>query len=159
MQVRRTTGRQRIMAIGGVLLATAMIAAGCGGDDESSDDTDTATTTTQSTSEDTSGEDGASGETESTGGGTELDLGVEQGELKFDKTELTAPAGKVTIKFDNPDSIPHNVAVKDGEDVKGESELISKDTVELTVDLEPGEYEFYCTPHEGAGMKGTLTIT
>jgi plastocyanin len=29
----------------------------------------------------------------------------------------------------------------------------------VTVELEPGEYTFYCTPHRGAGMTGTLTVT
>lgn len=101
-------------------------------------------------------------ETPAAGGDEEvgevLELAAVPGELKFDKTELTAPAGKVTFRFDNPDTIAHNVAVRAGDETIAESDLITKDAVDLTVDLEPGTYEFVCTPHVSAGMKGTLTI-
>ena len=51
--------------------------------------------------------------------------------LAFDKTELEAKPGKVTIDFTNPSAIPHNVVIeKDGEELAG-SELIAegKDSV------------------------------
>ncbi len=97
------------------------------------------------------------------GGETALDVAADpSGALKFDKTELTAPAGSVVIHFTNDSEVPHNLSVEgDGVDVEGETFQGggSKDT---TLDnLAPGTYTFYCSVpgHEQAGMKGTLTIT
>jgi plastocyanin len=50
------------------------------------------------------------------------------------------------------------VIEQDGERIGG-TDLISNDSADVTVELEPGEYTFYCTPHRGAGMTGTLTVT
>jgi plastocyanin len=65
----------------------------------------------------------------------------------------------VTFRFTNPDSLGHDFVIeKDGERIGG-TELISNDSAEVTVTLEPGEYTYICTPHESAGMTGTLTVT
>jgi plastocyanin len=97
------------------------------------------------------------------GATTELDVAADAGgQLKFDKTELTAPAGKVVIHFTNDSDVPHNLSVEDG-GVEVEGETFqgggTKDTV--LDDLAPGTYTFYCSVpgHEAAGMKGVLTIT
>lgn len=146
-----------------VLLAALMLAA-CGGDDDSSGDEggseDTAAETVDDaaeTTEDTGGEAG----TDAAGAGAKLELGVKGNELKFDKTELTAAAGTVTIRLTNASSIQHNVALEsaDGETL-GEGELVADGGVsEVTAELEPGTYTYYCTPHKSAGMTGTLTVT
>ena len=81
------------------------------------------------------------------GEATVVEVGVVEGELKFDKTELTAPAGKITLKLNNTDTIQHNIAVE-GES----SDLVSEGTTEVTVDLEPDEYEFVCDPQAPAGI-------
>jgi plastocyanin len=83
------------------------------------------------------------------------------GQLKFDKNQLTAPAGTVTITMTNPAPVPHNVALRgNGVDEKGDVvQGKQKSTVEAKV--QPGaSYEFYCSVpgHEQGGMKGTLTI-
>jgi outer membrane protein assembly factor BamB/plastocyanin len=88
-----------------------------------------------------------------------IEVGVVEGELRFDPSELTAQAGEVTFRFTNPDSLGHDFVIeKDGERIGG-TELISNDSAEVTVTLEPGEYTYICTPHESAGMTGTLTVT
>jgi len=82
----------------------------------------------------------------------------------FDETELTAPAGRIIIEFDNKDGgIVHNVHVFKGEDAEGEdigaTELEAgpiKQTLELN--LEPGAYFYQCDAHI-ATMSGTLTVT
>ena len=81
------------------------------------------------------------------------------GALAFDTTELTASAGEVTIELVNDSGIPHNVEVE-GNGVEEESDTITSGSTDLTVDLEPGEYEFYCAVdgHKDAGMEGTLTV-
>ena len=54
---------------------------------------------------------------------------------------------------------PHNIAVRgNGVDEKGP--VVSTGTSEVTVDLQPGEYEFYCSVpgHGEGGMKGKLIV-
>ena len=81
------------------------------------------------------------------------------GALTFDQTELTAPAGEVTIQLMNDSGTPHNVEIE-GNGVEETSETITEGMTELTVTLEPGEYEYYCAVdgHKDAGMEGTLTV-
>jgi plastocyanin len=92
-------------------------------------------------------------------GGT-LQLAADPTELKFDKTELTSKPGVVTIDFDNPAPLEHNVAVeKEGKEL-GVSELIAEAKTSVTVELEPGTYTFLCTVpgHAEAGMEGKLVV-
>ena len=82
--------------------------------------------------------------------------------LKFDKSELSASAGDVTITMDNPDGngMPHDVAIEgDGVDATGEV-VQPGGTSEVSADLKPGTYTFYCSvgQHRQAGMEGTLTV-
>jgi plastocyanin len=139
-----------------VLASLALVAAGCGGDD--SDDSG-------SSGDSSSGAQGNGADTsESTGGGgggaSKLKLTADPGgALKFDKTELTAKPGKVTIVMDNPSSVPHAVEVE-GDGVEEETKTLTKGTADVTVDLKAGKYEFYCPVdgHRAAGMEGTLTV-
>jgi plastocyanin len=83
------------------------------------------------------------------------------GTTRFDKADLTANAGQVTITMTNPSPVPHNVALRgNGVDEKGEVvQGDGKSTVEAM--LEPGlSYEFYCSVpgHEQGGMRGTLNV-
>jgi plastocyanin len=94
------------------------------------------------------------------GGGQQIALAAPaDGSLKFDKSTLSAKAGKVTINFDNPSSNPHAVEVE-GKGVEEQSDTVTKDKTSVTVDLKPGKYEFYCPVdgHRQAGMEGTLTV-
>jgi plastocyanin len=82
--------------------------------------------------------------------------------LKFDTSELTASAGDVTITMDNPEGngMPHDVAIEgDGVDAAGEV-VQPGGTSEVSADLKPGTYTFYCSvgQHRQAGMEGTLTV-
>ena len=91
--------------------------------------------------------------------GDAIEVGVVEGALRFDPSELNAEAGEVTFRFNNTESTPHDFVIrKDGERIGG-TELISEESAEVTVELEPGEYTYVCTPHESAGMTGTLTVT
>ncbi|MCW2926241.1 MAG: blue (type 1) copper domain protein [Thermoleophilia bacterium] len=138
-----------------VLLAAVMFAA-CGGDDDSSsDDSTSSSKSTESTTEDTGGGDDAAA------GGNKLELGVDGNNLKFDKEELTASAGSVTLTLNNTSTIPHNVGIedKDGKSL-GEGEIVGDgETSTVTVDLKPGEYTYYCSPHKSSGMTGKLTVS
>lgn len=134
------------------ILATALVSA-CGSDSSSSKDSssDTPAATTSDTSSSDSSDSAAADNT--------LEIDVKSGTMEFEKTEATAKAGKITITSKNPDAVPHNIAIE-GNGVKEEGELVTNgDTSTITVDLKPGTYEFYCTPHRTIGMKGTLTVT
>jgi plastocyanin len=132
-------------------IALALAAAflgGCGGGD---DDESAATATPEATQE----------EPAAAAGGETLALGApEDGALVFDKSELEAPAGSVTIEFSNPSPVPHAVAIE-GNGVNETGETVTEsDAAPLTVELEAGEYTFYCPVggHRAAGMEGTLTV-
>ena len=95
------------------------------------------------------------------GGGQTLQLAADpSGALKFDKTSLEATAGKVTIDFTNDSSLPHNVKFQ-GPGVEDEgTDTITGSSTSLTLDLQPGEYTFYCSVdgHRAAGMEGKLVV-
>jgi plastocyanin len=146
-----------------ILLLTAIASpvAGCGGDDDDGGGgggggggADTAAGTTETQTEDTGG--GASG-----GAAQTLKISADPGgALKFDKTSLSAKAGKVTIEMDNPSDLPHAVEIE-GNGVEVAGDTVTKDGVsKATADLKPGEYDFYCPVgnHRDAGMEGTLTV-
>lgn len=133
-----------------LLLLLALIAVGCGDDDD--DDSGSAAPEPTTTQEE---EPAAGG-----GGAQTLTLVADPGgALKFDKTELTAKPGEVTIVMDNPSDVPHAVEVE-GNGVEEETETLTGGKAELTVDLKAGEYKFYCPVgnHAQAGMEGSLIV-
>jgi plastocyanin len=94
------------------------------------------------------------------GGGEALTLTADPGgNISWEPGELSAAAGSVTIKLVNESDVPHAVEVE-GNGVEEESETITAGETELTVDLEAGEYVFYCPvgQHRQNGMEGTLTV-
>ena len=142
------------------LTCAAFAIAGCGGSDDdnssSSSSQSSDTTAQQPTTPAASNGGGGGG-----GGSQNIQLSADpSGQLKFDKSSLSAKAGSVTITMDNPSPVAHAVAVEgNGVDKDGETvDMGGKSSV--TVDLKPGKYTFYCPVdgHEDAGMKGTLTV-
>ena len=147
----------RALSLIALLCAFAIPIAGCGGDDDdggSSGGGGSTSTGTTSTSEDTGAASGG-------GGGQTLKIAADpSGALKFDKSSLTAKAGKVTIVMDNPSDVPHAVEIE-GNGVEEEGETVEKGGVsKASADLKAGKYEFYCPVdgHKEAGMEGTLTV-
>jgi plastocyanin len=131
------------------VLVAALAFVACGSDDD--DDTAAETTPAETTE---AGGGGGGG-----GGGEALTVTADpDGNLSWEPTELTAPAGPVTIELDNPSPVAHDVAIE-GNGVEEKSDLVTDGTATVTADLKPGEYKYYCTVtgHEEAGMTGTLT--
>jgi plastocyanin len=123
-----------------VVASAALVAAGCGSDDGGG-----------------SGAGGAS----SSGSSAGLDISApSDGAKKFDATALTAKAGKVTVKFSNPSSVPHGVTI-DGNGTESASDVVTGADTSFSVDLKPGKYTFYCPvgDHRAEGMQGTLTVS
>jgi plastocyanin len=130
------------------LAPLAFAACGGGGDNETTSAT-TGATTTQA---------GGGG-----GGGQTLQLAADpSGNLAYQQNSLSAKAGQVTIDFDNPAQIGHDVCVQDSSGKNlGCSDVVTGSNTTLSVDLsKPGDYTYYCSVdgHEAAGMKGTLTV-
>jgi plastocyanin len=145
--------RKLPLALAVLALAVLGVAA-CGGD---SGDDRAEETTAQTTTPETTGEEQAGG-----GGGGSISVEADpNGDLAYTSGPLTASAGEVEIDFDNPATVPHDVRVEDegGEDLGG-TEVITNDTASATVDLEAGEYTYFCSVpgHREAGMEETLTV-
>jgi plastocyanin len=123
-----------------LIAAIAVLAfAGCGGDDE---------------------EPASGGSSSSGSGGENLAISADAGgALKFDKSELTAPAGKVTITMANPSDVPHNVVI-DADGAKAGATVGNGEDSVASADLQAGEYQYYCAVgnHRAEGMEGTLTL-
>jgi plastocyanin len=107
-------------------------------------------------------EEGEAGQAEAAeGGGGALTLAADPGgDLSFDKQSLEAPVGEVTLRMENPSSLPHNVSIEgDGVDEEGET-VQEGGTSEVSARLRAGEYTFYCSVpgHQEGGMEGTLTV-
>jgi plastocyanin len=95
------------------------------------------------------------------GGGGKLTLAADPGgELRFDARALEARAGRVTIRMENPSSVPHNVSIEGG-GIDEEGKTVGQGgTSSVTAELRRGEYDFYCSVagHRQGGMEGTLTV-
>jgi plastocyanin len=151
--------RKPLLIFAAALASLALIAAGCGGDDNNDSGGG------GGSSSDSSGAQGNGADTTETttgggGGATKLKLVADPGgALKFDKTELSAKPGKVTITMDNESDVPHAVEVE-GKGVEEETKTVTGGSADVTVDLKAGKYEFYCPVdgHRAAGMEGTLTV-
>ena len=66
----------------------------------------------------------------------------------------------MTINYDNPQSIPHDVAVEDPRVRSRRDGARLGGSTSTTVELQPGTYTFFCDVpgHREGGMEGTLTV-
>jgi uncharacterized cupredoxin-like copper-binding protein len=141
------------------LASLALVACGSSSDDSSS------TTATgggqESSAEATTPEKESAGGGASAGGSTVSIEADPNGDLAYTTTSASAKAGKVTVDFNNPQELTHDVQIEDssGKEVGG-TELIAGGSDSATVNLEPGTYTFFCSVpgHREAGMEGTLTV-
>ncbi|XP_058098364.1 plastocyanin [Magnolia sinica] len=97
----------------------------------------------------------------------EVLLGGSDGSLAFLPNEFSVSAGE-KIVFKNNAGFPHNVVfdedeVPSGVDVSkismSEEDLLNGpgEVYSVTLDAK-GTYSFYCSPHQGAGMTGKVTV-
>ncbi|XP_074555686.1 plastocyanin-like [Curcuma longa] len=94
-------------------------------------------------------------------------LGTDTGELAFVPNSFSVAAGE-KIVFKNNAAFPHNVVfdedeipagVDAGGISMGEEDLLNAPGETYSVTLkEKGTYSFYCSPHQGAGMVGKVTV-
>jgi plastocyanin len=82
------------------------------------------------------------------------------GQLAYASKQATAEAGQLKIESKNDAQIPHDIALEgNGVNEKGET-VQDGGTSEIEVDLDAGEYTYYCTVpgHRAGGMEGKLTV-
>lgn len=98
----------------------------------------------------------------SAAGASSLSLAADpEGQLKFDKSSLTAKAGTVKLTFTNASSLAHNVTVESSAGASvGATPSFQGGSKTVSLKLQPGTYKFYCSVpgHRQAGMEGTLTV-
>src|SRR3954452_12410021 len=142
---------RRFAALFVIAAAVAVPIAGCGGGGDDS-----------STSADTSGG-GAQASTNAGGaggGGQTVDLTAT--DYKFDPSDPSVKSGNVTFNLKNEGQTTHSLEIEDvnGQDQELESEVSAGQSGQLTVNLPPGKYEFYCpvSNHKELGMEGEVTV-
>jgi plastocyanin len=132
-----------------IAIMIPLVLAACGDDDD--DDTAAAPETT---AEETTDEAAGSGD----GGGESLT--ISETEFALDPANPTVAAGEVTITAVNDGATVHNLEVEGNGVEEITDDLDPGQSGELTLDLQPGEYEIYCAigSHAAQGMEGTLTV-
>jgi plastocyanin len=82
------------------------------------------------------------------------------GATNYEFADATAPPGALTIRSPNESPTEHNIALEGG-GLNEEGPVVGEgDVSEIDVDVQAGEYTFYCSVpgHREAGMEGTLTV-
>jgi plastocyanin len=145
------------VAIALILASLALVACGSSDDDNTTEPTQEGGAAVE---KEGGSEAGGKEEAESGGGAVkfEADPG---GNLAYTATSASAKAGEVTIDFNNPQPVAHDVAIESsGGETVGKTELATEGETSAVVNLKPGKYTFYCSVpgHREAGMEGTLTV-
>ena len=136
-----------------VAIALALFGLAACGDDDDDDETTAAETTTEETTGAGAGGGGA--------GGTVALSAPADGSFAYDQASAQTTAGSVTVDFDNPASLSHDVVIEDESGTEiGKTDLVSQGNTSTTVELAPGTYTYYCDVpgHREGGMEGTLTV-
>ena len=79
------------------------------------------------------------------------------GNLIFNPSEITIDAGE-TLHFVNEMLPPHNIIVEGRADLSRESLMFTPGESQDILFADAGDYEFFCGPHQGAGMTGTIHV-
>ena len=80
------------------------------------------------------------------------------GNLVFEPNEISIAAGEV-VTIVNGDLPPHNFVVADHPELSHpDLAFVGGESFNVTFD-NPGDYEFQCEPHAGAGMKGVIHVS
>jgi plastocyanin len=144
----------RRLARGGAALAiAAAFLTGCGGPSGSDADSTAAPTTTTGTGAPTSADAGSTGEV------TSITVTEQDFDISVDEDGLAA--GDYAIEVVNEGSATHDLVVeRDGEDVAASATIAPGGSTTVTVELEAGDYVFYCSigNHREMGMEIDVTV-
>ena len=79
------------------------------------------------------------------------------GNLVFEPSEITISAGE-TVHFVNESLPPHNIIVEGRADLSREALMFAPGESQDVVFADKGDYTYWCGPHQGAGMIGTVHV-
>jgi plastocyanin len=79
------------------------------------------------------------------------------GNLIFDPDNINITAGE-TLHFINGMLPPHNIIVEGRADLSRESLMFTPGESQDIKFADAGDYDFFCGPHQGAGMIGHLHV-
>jgi uncharacterized cupredoxin-like copper-binding protein len=152
-------------AVAAFAATLTLVAAGCGSSKSSSSGAETATTaapaaTTAAAA--TSATTASAATTAAAGGGAGTAVAATETEFKIDLATTPAKAGTYTFNSMNAGSFKHNITI----DGPGAGDVTTGNidpgkTGTVTVTLQPGTYEIYCSipTHKDKGMDMNITIT
>ena len=94
-----------------------------------------------------------------------IKLGGDNGELGFFPNKITVSKGE-TVEFVNNKAFPHNVVFDEDNvpsgvnaDAISHEDYLNGPGEKVTNKFDtPGTYGYYCEPHQGAGMQGTIIV-
>ena len=137
--------RTRRWQAGAAVALLLVLGAGCGDDDDSGGDDVEGT-------DEVGGSDAGTDDTaaDDSGGGGDADVVMTN--FAFNPDELTVAAGD-SVTVSNEDGTPHTFTSEDG---GFDLRVGGSESGEVTVEAEPGSYDFLCTIHPS--MTGTLTV-
>src|SRR5919108_5461506 len=146
-RVMRLTG----LLFAGFVLATLTFAILNARDEQEERRAELAAESEQPSAEQPSAEQPAGGEAKAPaqpkakGPGGTLTLAADKTQIAYDKKALSSKPGAVTIDFDNPSQVSHDVAIAQGSKEIAKSDLVAQGKASVTADLAPGSYSFFCT--------------
>ena len=79
------------------------------------------------------------------------------GNLVFSPDNISITAGE-TVHFVNGMLPPHNIIVEGRVDLSRESLMFTPGESQDIIFADAGDYDFFCGPHQGAGMIGHLHV-
>jgi len=79
------------------------------------------------------------------------------GNLVFNPDNISITAGE-TVHFVNGMLPPHNIIVEGRADLSRESLMFNPGEIQDILFADAGDYDFFCGPHQGAGMIGHLHV-
>jgi len=136
---------RRMSGIVAILVGTVFAAAGCGGDDEGSAATSPRPATSAATG----------------GAPTGTVINVDERDFTIEISTMELTAGTYTFVATNSGQTTHALEIE-GQGLEEETaDLAPGDSAELTITLEPGEYELYCPVdgHKDRGMELDITVS
>ena len=79
------------------------------------------------------------------------------GNLIFEPNDISISAGD-TVTFVNGMLPPHNIIVEGRADLSRESLMFTPGESQDIKFADAGDYDFFCGPHQGAGMMGKIHV-
>lgn len=155
--MKSTAGRRTALVVPAIL--AVLTAAACGGGDEAPGGQATPGTTTGGTTTSTSAPGSPTSATSTPGAGTRIT--VTETEYSIQLPSTTLKPGTYTFAVDNAGGDPHDLVIKGpGVDEARTPVLQGGSKGEVSVTLQPGSYEVWCSVgnHRERGMETMLTV-